>query len=331
MQNGKKIVVLAMYCNKPLFLKQEQFIRDVSYAKDIMVGKYENVDFYSYTASKDDKYHFNKNSHRIYVPCDDSLEGTFDKTKKTLMMLNSIGVEYDYVFRTNCSTFVNISLLEKFVNGIPEEKSKVIYGSMIYCSDGCGPERYDFYVPGNSLLIPKFWCDVICDTEIEYYKKFDRTPEREDGLHKAYHYIDDNTIGFICNVYAEQHNICKYDIWGNYNGVPQIDKNIIDSDFMDHIVIPIRIYNGNREYEFVVHRTIVDIFTESSLLKLSNREVFDFLTKEPTYLVFDFGNRALAIHSYELIRSFVDNKEIYNYSCRNFISKFLKQKQKKYV
>jgi len=313
-----------MYCNQPLFLKQEQFLRDVSYAKDIIDGKYDNVDFYSYTASKDDKYHYNKSLHRIYVPCDDGLEGTFEKTKKTLLMLNSLGVEYDYIFRTNCSTFVNVSLLEKFINGIPEDKSKVIYGSSVYSSDGCGPELYDFYVPGNSMLIPRFWCDVISNADLEYYKKFDRTPYREK---KAYYCIDDNTIGFICNIYAEQHNICKYDIWGNYNGTPHINGNTIVSDFMNYIVVPVRIYGGDRELEFYIHRAIKEMFVESEYVKFDDRKVFNILTEHNVYNLFDFGKPALTIKDYTVIRSFVDHKEKYDNSCQKFISKYLQQKQ----
>lgn len=322
MLNRKKILVLAMYCNQPLFLKQEQFLRDISYAKDIMDGKHGNVDFYSYTASKDDKFHYDKKLHRMCVPCDDTLDGTFDKTKKALMLLDALDVEYDYIFRTNCSTFVNVSLLEKFVNGIPEDKSNVIYGSTVYSSDGCGPELYDFYVPGNSMLISKFWCDVIRDADIEYYKQFDRTPNKDK---KSYYCVDDNTIGFICNIYAEQHNICKYDIWGNYNGIPHIKVDMISADFVDHIVVPVRIYEGDREHEFYIHRAVKELFTESEYMKLNDLEVFNELTKKNRYLLFDFGKPTLLIESYEVIRSFVDYREKYNYNCENFISEILRR------
>ena len=75
----KKILILAMSCNQDFFLQQEQNIRNL-YAKDILEGKYENIDFWVYTASTDEKYHVNKKQHKLYVPCDDSLSGTYEKT-----------------------------------------------------------------------------------------------------------------------------------------------------------------------------------------------------------------------------------------------------------
>ena len=51
----------------------------------------------------------------IQVPCDDSLSGTAEKTIKCLKFLREIGKDFDYVFRTNVSTYVNVFLLDKLV------------------------------------------------------------------------------------------------------------------------------------------------------------------------------------------------------------------------
>ena len=38
-----------------------------------MNNKYKNIDFWTFTASTDGKYHINKKIHKIAVPCDDSV------------------------------------------------------------------------------------------------------------------------------------------------------------------------------------------------------------------------------------------------------------------
>ena len=55
-------------------------LRTELYAKDIINNEFTNVDFWSYTASTDGKYHTNKKLHRLEVPTDDTLKGTYEKT-----------------------------------------------------------------------------------------------------------------------------------------------------------------------------------------------------------------------------------------------------------
>ena len=69
----KKILILAMSCNQDFFKEQEKHLKTI-YAKDIIEGKYPNIEFYTYTASYDTKYHINKEEHKLYVPADDSLK-----------------------------------------------------------------------------------------------------------------------------------------------------------------------------------------------------------------------------------------------------------------
>ncbi|WQJ51683.1 MAG: hypothetical protein [Hatfieldvirus porci] len=104
----KNILILAMSCNQELFQKQEQMLREELYAKDIIDKKFDNVDFWSYTSSNDGKYHVNLKLHRLEVPTDDSLYGTYEKTIAAFKLLNSLNIEYDYILRTNCSTYINV-------------------------------------------------------------------------------------------------------------------------------------------------------------------------------------------------------------------------------
>lgn len=73
-----------MCCNQELFQQQEYRLRTELYAKDILNHKFKNVDYWTYTASTDGKYHVNKKLHKIEVPTDDSLNGTYEKHIKHL-------------------------------------------------------------------------------------------------------------------------------------------------------------------------------------------------------------------------------------------------------
>ena len=137
----KNILILAMSFNQELFQKQEQMLREELYAKDIIDKKFDNVDFWSYTSSNDGKYHVNLKLHRLEVPTDDTIQGTYEKTLAAFKLLNQTGIEYDYIFRTNCSTYVNVPLLRDFVDTLTDDK--LIYSGSVYCSNnGTGPYEW---------------------------------------------------------------------------------------------------------------------------------------------------------------------------------------------
>ena len=145
----KKILILAMSCNQELFLNQERMLREELYAKYVLQNQFPDVDFWSYTASTDGKYHVNKKQHRLEVPTDDTIQGTYEKTLAAFKLLNQTGIEYDYIFRTNCSTYVNVPLLRDFVDTLTDDK--LIYSGSVYCSNnGTGPYEWCLYGIGNS-------------------------------------------------------------------------------------------------------------------------------------------------------------------------------------
>ena len=100
----KKLLILAMSCNQDFFIEYEQHIKKL-YAKDIIEGKYSNIEFYTYTASYDSKYHINKQLHKLYVPADDSLIGTFEKTLNTFYEIPIISEILSYLFFIGQSHF----------------------------------------------------------------------------------------------------------------------------------------------------------------------------------------------------------------------------------
>lgn len=119
-----------MSCNHPFFEKQFNFAKD-TWLKE--VWNFDNIDYCLYSSSETEKFYINKKKHIIKVPCDDSIFGTYDKTIKTLTLIEQENIyDYDYIFRTNGSTYINISLLNEFIQNLKDEDWNKVYAPKIY-------------------------------------------------------------------------------------------------------------------------------------------------------------------------------------------------------
>ena len=274
----KKILILTMCCNQELFQQQEYRLRTQLYAKDILENKYNNVNYWTYTASVDGKYHINKKLHKIEVPCDDSLQGTYDKTYKTFKLLEQLNIEYDYILRTNCSTYINVKLLKLFVNTLTDDK--LIYSNSIYCSkDGCGPYQWSLYGLGNSLLLSKFWVNIIIKNNVNNLKKFNFNKLSTNSIYN----IDDNAIGFTVNCFCLQNNWDICDIWKSWKAPVQ---NIMVKNPYNYICIPFReqkTRDNELKNSLFIHDCITnykDEYTDEYVKSLSDNMWFHILDFE---------------------------------------------------
>lgn len=303
---SRKLLVLAMSCEQDFFRKEETIIRYHSYGKNILEGKYPDVDFWTYSASTDGKIHVNKKIHRITVPVDDSLYGTYEKTIMCLKVLETIGIEYDYIFRTNLSTWVNVQLVKKFVDEIPDSEEKTVFSPAIYSTrDASGPEPYDFYGVGNSLLLPKFWTDVLKTVTVNTIKKYDQTPD--DNENKSIYKIDDNAIGFVINTYCRLNGIDKFSVWKSFNRVPQQYK---ESEQMLYASIPVRIYSivKPREYEYEMLSLLSERETTLSFVGFEEGTVYKSETDKQVVHVIDFEKGKRMVVARETALDFIRNR-----------------------
>ena len=295
----KKILILAMSCNQELFLNQERMLREELYAKYVLQNQFPDVDFWSYTASTDGKYHVNKKQHRLEVPTDDTIQGTYEKTLAAFKLLNQTGIKYDYIFRTNCSTYVNVPLLRDFVDILTDDK--LIYSGSVYCSNnGTGPYEWCLYGIGNSLLLSKYWVDVICNNYVDKYKKYNRV----DNPEEPYYHIDDNTFGFVINCYCLENGLDMYGIWNNFR-MPVV--NTIPSDPYSYIAIPFRQYNkkGTRDLECEHARNIHDIIMRTGVeidprmhTAVQDLHIIDYTRKMHSIVSREFGEQFLNVMAY---------------------------------
>lgn len=121
-----KILILSMSCNQTYFKALLGVVKD-TWAKPLIHNKYENINWFGYT-SCDEKHPepcVDFEEHMIYVDCEDSLQYSYDKTKKAYEMIKQY-VDFDYVVRTNTSVFVNVKNLVKRVNDVYDKKQCII-------------------------------------------------------------------------------------------------------------------------------------------------------------------------------------------------------------
>lgn len=291
-----------MCCNQEIFQQQEYRLRTELYAKDILDNKFKNVDYWTYTASTDGKYHVNKKLHKIEVPADDSLNGTYEKTYKTFKLLDQLNIDYDYILRTNCSTYINVNLLKSFVNRLTDEL--IIYSNNVYCTkDGTGPYEWSLYGVGNSLLLSKFWINIILNNHISKIKDINENKASKSAIFK----IDDNAIGFTVNCYCLQKHYDTCLIWQSWKSpLPNVDIN----NASDYIAIPFREYNKKQtrdnEYDksLYIHKQITEnngIYDDDYIKSLTENQymhILDFDQNMHSIVTKDFCKRFMDVVYY---------------------------------
>ena len=294
----KKILILGMTCNQDFFIREEVMVRKECYAKDILDDRYPGIDFWTYTASSDDKYHVNRNIHKLCVPTDDTLYGTFEKTQKAFRFFLEQGFDFDYIFRTNLSTHVNPLSLSKFTDGIPDNEAGKIFSSKIYFGkDVSGPEEYSCYAVGNSMLIPRVRVEEIAYANIENLKP--RNKAKADSNEHIYR-IDDNAIGLVCNCAAIDRGESMFSVWKQFGAPADFSVEEMKSPkVVSYITIPFRDYgNEDRHFEFILGPAIRkwSLNFENCISVLSS-EAFYRMRSNRRICIVDF-NKQKALFSY---------------------------------
>lgn len=259
-----KILILVMSCNDEFFQKQEQVIRD-TWLKPVIDGKYENIDYCFYSGKVIEKHKYNKDTHYLTLRCEDNIKNTFKKTYYALKTYDKIFKGYDYVFRTNTSTFVNIPLLEAFVNHIANDNKEILWSGELYSlSNSFCPYPLYLYGRGNSLLLSREIIDIILKEGLGYLylEKCDdwiignilNTHWINEGKNYL-DYIKGFKHGWFKCVPEEQPNNHKLCVYGNKN----TDWNYLNQ----FITIQIKRYR-ERHLEEEHYRELNEIFVKNN-------------------------------------------------------------------
>lgn len=170
-KNPLKILFLTMGCNTPHFRGLMSAVKD-TWAKSLIKGEIENCEWYGYTSC--DVHHPNtcidRKERMIYVKNDDILFTTYSKTRDAYNFLKSSGIEFDYIVRTNPSTFINVKKLIELINNTDKDKiigglcgyyniwkdgtTKFMYNILVGLFEGMRREYFDVAMSGDETDHP---------------------------------------------------------------------------------------------------------------------------------------------------------------------------------
>ena len=163
-----KILILVMSCEDDFFKSQEKIIRE-TWLKPVIDKKFENIDYCFYSGQVIEKHKYNKDTHYLTLRCEDNIKNTFKKTYYAFNACNKIFKDYDYIFRTNTSTYVNIELLEGFVNHVASQDKNILWSGDLYSlSNSFCPYPLYLYGRGNGILLSRELIDIILKNGLGY-------------------------------------------------------------------------------------------------------------------------------------------------------------------
>ena len=271
MSLNKSILILVMADNSD-FSRKEQSVVESTWARPVIDGKYENIMYYAYTAMDDDMRE--NTAHKnlgvidnvcstIFVPTDDDLYATYKKTYVALKTLEPVIRRYrfDYIFKTDLKTYVNVPLLNEFVQTYINDFEEVIYTGLIKSAkQAIGPRSFCLFADRSSMLIPvKPYYNVL--TELKYRShalKNDtvKCTEEWDAYRKN---VDENAMGFIMDNYLMALGRDHYEYYKDWN-MRTFDE-IEESEWHKQIVMNIR-HCRCHICEFDDHRYVHDIVND---------------------------------------------------------------------
>ena len=223
----KNILILVMSMDHPQYEAQEQAIREtwMQYAEE----NFKNIKVLFYKGTEKESY---REGDTLYIKNSDLLEHTYSKTMdaldfidKNLILKDNTIFEYDYILRTNTSTYINIDLLNEYVKGLDK------YEFMIHCAeiDCCWWSKMHFYAKGNALLMNKFYVE-----RVKYL--------RNNQMEKSFGATDDCIIGATINSYNGSLGIDHKKHIKSFGMFYELDKELNGTfeDYKNQIIISVK-------------------------------------------------------------------------------------------
>ena len=156
----KKILVLNLSTTNSkndLFNKLEQCGRE-TWAKDILDNKYDNIMYYK-VIDTDKETYIDENEKTVYVKNNPDNSNLMQLIDRFLIACSELSKKYkfDYVLRTNTSTWCNIELINEFL-ATPNACESVIYTDRMF---SCFWSTFNLYASGAALIMSKRNIDIL--------------------------------------------------------------------------------------------------------------------------------------------------------------------------
>ena len=161
----KKILIVCMGCQNEFFVNQEKFVKD-TWAKPIIEGKYENIGFMIFRGGYD-KNSYSNSEHLLKLNVEDDADNRYKKCYLAYSMIRKNFKEYDYIYRTNTSTYVNVELLNAFIQNI--DNDEVLYsGEIMSLAELPAPYPLCLSCRGDSVIISAKMMDILLEYSLPF-------------------------------------------------------------------------------------------------------------------------------------------------------------------
>ena len=175
-----RVLFLIQSCNQDRFLAEEEIIRNT------WGGRLrDNCDIMFYRGDGDDTL----DGGVLKLNCEDDLNHTFLKTLRALFVFQNSN-EYDFIIRTNTSTWINVELLLNTLCDLDPNDRKLYGGSIVSNSESQGLP----FLRGNFLVINKMLLkDIFESVKEKYYSGVDDVCLAMN----LFKYYQDNNIDYL--------------------------------------------------------------------------------------------------------------------------------------
>lgn len=141
---------MLMSCNQPLYEKEEDACRET------FLRNAEGADIPYYFYRGDGKaYILDNQRHILYLPTPDNLAGTSRKTVEALKAALTLNQDWDYLVKTNVSTWIDIDKLVEMSDSLEGREDLNIYGSRFLVNEASKNvpfPRGNFVILSRSLV-----------------------------------------------------------------------------------------------------------------------------------------------------------------------------------
>ena len=264
----KKILVLSMSADLPLFNELEKVSNKTW--RNIDKEKYNNLDveFWTYTdASYMQDTYVDKDNHIIYIKRthkfekDEGFYKTFSKTIYALKEIEKLGIKYDYLLRTNNSTWINIPMINEFLAWQCDDS--LLFTGRIYSSFW---SAFNLYGGGELMIFSK--------RNLEILMKLIDDPEKKETEIPG---CDDNLLFGIWNKRLLDLKLIESKYLHSLEDEMFIEKELPDNIDFTKIAYQIKTYNISNEdrikYDIEKMKTLDEMFRncDKSLDELYNK------------------------------------------------------------
>lgn len=268
----KKILILAQSCNNDFFNREIECIKE-TYASNLP----SNINFIYYTGNNEKEELID---NCLKLTCSDDIHSTFRKTYFALEFLNKHNIEYDYIVKTNTSTYINVKLLNEIINSIEDDKK--LYCTELYSlSDGCCPTPLALFARGNCIILSKYWQNIILHEGISFLYLNIIDDKTIGNIHNSFNiktkqqYIDN----FVCFPHGWYKCINNKEIQNNHK-LCRYGSSL--EDYSNFLTVQIKNYN-NRDLEFKHFIELHKLFKNDNT-KQSCLEAFEY-SKNPSVFI----------------------------------------------